>query len=355
MDGEEKGVFETNRNSFQNFAIDHEFDELVEVYSVENGRDLLVATYMIGGDDEFAPNAIFLEEGQKISFSFDENICQVGFAETRLSRKLAGWWRKNTAELGAVKVLRPAVAAFGILLACLFGFVFIQNSNTESLQVAEQSANSVFEISPIQQPEIAPIQINNPKEFVASNKTTAPKFVTEKSLKKETAQPKSVVSIQTKKQSPILPNASEIAANVEVNKFPIIEKREDSEIGSNATRSINETGKSLKNIKYIYVEVTGDDKYGRQIGEQLMDKLNQNKRFLAVNNKEKADGLLKVSVRRESDNGKDENAIVSAVVRLVNADGFVVFPSKMKVSAWKYVGNATKIPTQIVKDLGRKK
>lgn len=355
VDGEEKTVFETNRQSFQKFEFDQEFDELVEVYSVENGRDLLIATYMIGGDDEFAPSSMFLEEGQKISFSFDENICQVGFAETRLSRKLAGWWRKNTDEIGAVKIWRPAMAAFGILLACLLGFVFIQNSNTESLQIAGQIATPDFEISPIQQPQTVPTQIRNPKEFVASNKTDESKFATEKALKKETAQPKPVVPIPSKTQSPDLPNASEIAENVEVNRFPIIEKREDSDIGSDVTRSLDEVGKSMKNIKYVYVEVTGDDKYGRQIGEHLMDKLNQNKRFLAVNNRDKAEGLLKVSVRRESDNGKDENTIVSAVVRLVNSDGFVVFPSKKKVSAWKYVGNATKIPAQIVKDLAEKK
>ena len=140
----------------------------------------------------------------------------------------------------------------------------------------------------------------------------------------------------------------------EVKKFPVIESREDTYENTN-TRSINESGKSLKNIKYIYIEVSGDEKFGRQMGEQLLDKFNADKRFLAVNNKEKADGLLKVSVRREHDNAKDEQTFVTATIRLVNSDGFVVFPNKKKVSAWRYVGKATEIPAQLVKDLAANK
>ncbi len=269
--------------------------------------------------------------------------------------------------------MRPALATFGLLLAFLLGFIVNQNLFNQTPQVAEQNTKFENEI-----PQVLPTNEAAKNADEATEKTT--KSTTSDILKtteNKTPQnftPEKRPLLQTEKVKPNLVEvkksepksvepsnseksfeSTEIAENVEVKKFPIVEKREDTETQSNTTRSVVETGKSLKNIKYVFVEVSGDDKYGRQLGEQLMDKLNANKRFLAVNNREKADGLLKVSVRREHDNGNDENTIVSAIVRLVNADGFVVFPNKKRVSGWKYVGNATKIPSQIVKDLAGQK
>jgi len=346
VDGEEKAIFDAVNQKFERFEIDRDFSELIEVYSVENGRDVLLATYLMGGDEGFEPNSLVLEEGQKISFSFNQEICQVSYEETNWKRRLRNYWNRSVvANLNPAKILRPVMVAFGLLLAGLVGFNLFQNSTPNTLQVAQNSANPSFEI-----PQIRQINTENPNVIVTNN-NQVPKLTTNKINKAEFS-PKPLPATLNKQKSIEIKNApelTEIAENVEVKKFPIVERREDTE--SEATRSISEVGKSLKNIKYVFVEVTGDDKYGRQLGEQLMDKLNANKRFLAVNNRDKADGLLKVSVRRESDNGKDENTIVSAVVRLVNSDGFVVFPSKKKVSAWRYVGNATKIPTQVVKDL----
>ncbi|MEK7723972.1 MAG: hypothetical protein AAB336_06460 [Acidobacteriota bacterium] len=363
VDGEEVALFDSLKQTSHNFEFDKEFAELIEVYSVENGRDTLLTTYLMGGEDEFAPTSMLLENGQKISFSFNDSVCEVGYQETRISRRLACWWRKTSANFGSgLNIARPAMAALGLLLAVFVGLTIYFNLNTQTPQVAvkekEAATPKVAEnnqnLNPIEETTSVKETIN--PEIAKVRETSNQRATTQKRplINQEIVKPIEVKKVETKplapKKSANIIQPEENLEIAEVKKFPIIERREDA-IESNTTRSINESGKSLKSIKYIYVEVSGDEKYGRQIGEQLMDKFNANKRFLAVNNKDKADGLLKVSVRREHDNGKDENTVVTATVRLVNTDGFVVYPSKKKVSAWRYVGNATKIPVQVVKDL----
>jgi len=360
VDGEEQILFDSRKQKFERFEIDREFSELIEVYAVEKGRDILLATYLMGGENEFEANSIFLEKGQKISFNFDANTCQVGFEETKWSRKLSCFWANAGINFKSASILRPALAAFGLLLVCSVGLIVFQNlsvDNTQTVQRISQIDNSI--------PQILPGRDDSKIVAKESNRSMAP-ITKAKSVDNKIPQnlspekrpllaPKQVNRAEPKaidtETAPRNFDPVEIAENIEVKKFAIVEKREDAVVENTTTRSITESGKSLKNIKYIFVEVSGDEKYGRQVGEQLMDKLNASRRFSAVNNRDKADGLLKVSVRREHDNGADENTIVSAIVRLVNADGFVVFPNKRRVSGWKYVGNATKIPDQIVKDL----
>ena len=356
VDGEQVAFFDSFKQNTQKIEFDREFAELIEVYSVENGRDTLLTTYLMGGEDEFAQSSMMLGNGQKISFEFNESVCEIGYQETKLSRKLAVWWRKTIGE--NLSILRPATAACGMILALLVGAIIYFNLGSQTPQIVEYKKENV-----------APQSVENkqnaelPKEIIKPE--VAKVINTKKPItveKRPLIQPEIVKPIEAKKAEPkiVEPKKSEktveFAENTklaEVKKFPIIESREDAIEGT--TRSINESGKSLKNIKYIYIEVSGDEKFGRQIGEQLLDKFNANKRFLAVNNKEKADGMLKVSVRREHDNAKDEQTFVTATVRLVNADGFVVFPGKRRVSAWRYVGKATQIPAQVVKDLAKQK
>lgn len=370
VDGEEVALFDSLKNNSHRFDFDREFAELIEVYSVENGHDTLLATYLMGGEDEFEDSSMVLENGQKISFSFNNSTCRIGYQETRLSRKLNCWWQRTAPSLfGNLQIFRPAFAALALLLCVGIGLFLYFNSNNQIQPVAEnQTEKTTSVLSEVKQPEVAQNSDNgklkeesNPQNITITQQKSEPgktekrqilnhEFV--KTTKIEKTEPRIV---ETKKSEKVI-KFNEDTEIAEVKRFPVIENREDKiETEANNTRSIVESGKSLKNIKYIYIEVIGDDKYGRQIGEQLLDKFNADKRFLAVNNKEKADGLLKVSVRREHDNAKDEQTFITATVRLVNADGFVVFPSKKKVSAWRYVGKATEIPAQVVRDLANHK
>jgi hypothetical protein len=358
IDGVETAIFNSNEQGSQSFDFDKEFAELIEVYSIENGLDTLLVTYLMGGDDEFAPSSILLENGQKISFSFDNSICKVSYQETRFTRKIAAWWRKTTPLIGEKsQISRSIAAAVGLLLLIFIGLIWNlvyrgQNQNVANLEKQEVNINSNSISSDSVQNSAPQQSILEENKGRAKEVSQKPQITDQKIINRiENKKPEPKKSEIRKKERNISSiENSEIAEISEIKKFPVIETRVD-EVETNTTRSVNESGKSLKNIKYIYIEVSGDDKFGRQIGEQLMDKFNENKRFLAVNNKEKADGLLKVSVRREHDNSSDEKTFVTATVRLVNTDGYVVYPSKKKFSAWRYVGNATKIPERVVKDL----
>ena len=46
-----------------------------------------------------------------------------------------------------------------------------------------------------------------------------------------------------------------------------------------------------------------------------------------------------------------EDATIAAIVRLVNAEGFVVYPNQRRVSGWKYVGAIAKLPARVAQDL----
>ncbi len=362
VDGEEVGFYNSAQNKSHKFDFDREFAELIEVYSVENGRDTLLATCLIGGDDEFENTAMILENGQKISFNFADQNCQISFAETQFRRRIECWLKGKMEDFGSqsASILRLAMASCGLLLVLLMAASIYFNFTTQDTKIIVKNTENTSLItnneSFIQPPNSDINPIIKPEIIKNTNRKLEIKPIAEKSVLKvkesenKTTESKKLEPAIVKEKNADIVETTEIA---EVKKFPVIEKREDLIEIENTTRGVKESGKGLKNIKYIFIEVSGDDKFGRQIGEQLMDKINANKRFLAVNNKDKADGLLKVSVRREHDNGKDENTIVTATVRLVNADGFVVFPSKKRVSAWRYVGKATNIPSQVVKDLTR--
>jgi hypothetical protein len=359
IDGEEAGIFDSLATPAHRVEFDREFSELIEVYSVENGRDTLLATYLMGGDDEFEKTSLVLENGQQITFAFDAFGCQIGYRETDFRRRWKCWWKRQVGHPGAgAKFGRPALASLGLAIILSVGLIAFFGTNGENQPVVATEPENTKTISgqyllaedpgparvtpqPVTVKKTLPGTEKERADVVAPSPRTIRegdgRFNGERSAARRT------------------PRRTTVEKNddlARVQKFPVIENREDSsEIASDATRSVKESGKTIAEIRYLYIEVSGDERFGRQIGKQLMDQINANKRFLAVNNKEKADGLLKVAVRREHDNAGDEQTIVTATVRLVNAEGFVIFPNRKKVSAWRYVGPATGIPARVVREL----
>ena len=362
IDGEEAGIFDSLAHPTHQVEFDREFSELIEVYSIENGRDTLLATYLMGGDDEFEPTSLVLDNGQEISFAFDGPSCQIGYRETNFSRRWKCWWKRQFGSPGrGTKILRPALASMGLVILLSAVLISFFGSPGDNQQVASNRPENTRMIS--DQDRVAEWPESLPITPPVEAEKRAPLNGKERSG--EVRRAPRLVRVPDAR-SRVDPNASKKSSNgravekiddlARVQKFPVIESRVDSsEFAADATRSVKESGKTIAEIKYLYIEVSGDERFGRQLGEQIMDKINANQRFLAVNNKEKADGMLKVAVRREHDNVRDEQTIVTATVRLVNAEGFVVFPNRKKVSAWRYVGPATEIPARVVRDLTLRK
>ena len=149
---------------------------------------------------------------------------------------------------------------------------------------------------------------------------------------------------QAKENSPKIekrnsPNSDEIL------RVPIRES--DVEKENTGLRSPkNKGGKSLADVKRIYIEILGDETSSGQIGNQISSELLNNKTFAISSDKESADAVLKISVQNKSESGT-----TAVIVRLVNSEGFVIYPNQKQVSGWKYAGKTEKLAGKIVRDL----
>ena len=97
-------------------------------------------------------------------------------------------------------------------------------------------------------------------------------------------------------------------------------------------------------------DISGDEVFDSQIREQISAEFLKNK-SLTIVPKEKAEARLILYVRRESDAENPENDTALAIVRLVNSEGFVIYPNRKRVTGWKYLGQTVDLPKRIVRDL----
>lgn len=364
--------------------------ELIEVRVVEKDGEMVLATHLLSFDElekGIQTQTILLEGGQKISFDFaltkDEYgeivglKCAVNYAETAWQRRVALALRRARFALAGVFtnnswVLKPALT-FGLLFLVLtFGWFVFQKFSKENQIV--HNPNLSNQNSEIKLPENYPPE----ERREIANKNDLPK---EERKQFEEKQPEKVLpksknsedkrQIEPKKQQKIETPQKEFQANNNrrneegsdengVLRVPIREgnqkfpdERRESRGNSNQRTPSKSRGKSLKEIKRIYIEVTGDEVLGKQIQEQISAELQKTTDFVIVSDKEQADAVLKVYVRHESDGDEPEDKTLMLIVRLVNAEGFVVYPNLKRVSGWKYVGVISKLPPRIAADLAK--
>ena len=195
----------------------------------------------------------------------------------------------------------------------------------------------------------SPEKIVSPPKVKEQNKSVIKKEAKPNSEDKKPVAPKKEIVVKTPpKELQAQDNKPENLQNnsnlTEVWRLPIRENGDDFE-RREAIRSPIRRGKSLNEIGRIYLDISGDETFGRQIQEQISAEFLKNK-SLTIVPKEKAEARLIIYVRRESD---DDTA--SAIVRVVNAEGFVIYPNRKHVTGWKYIGQAVNLPKRIVQDL----
>jgi len=131
---------------------------------------------------------------------------------------------------------------------------------------------------------------------------------------------------------------------------------------------------ALVRIKRIYVESFGDDTASKQIQAMLINSLSETKRFVVTENKEKADAVMKGSTLETAsrelhssseftasggsaigDAEKSTETVHHAriAVRLVAADGDVVWTSTQESSGAKYKGASADVADKVIKQLMR--
>jgi hypothetical protein len=392
VDGEERARINSENQISANLTL----DEAAEVIEIYGAGDTLLATHLLSFAELRKGNLkqIFeLENGKKIALDlapvFDdygevaEINFSVGFDENRkefFALPIFGKAKNVFSNLFTQPFLKPALSFGLIILALLFGWFVFRNLPTEKEQIVQNPPTENQNIQ-IKTPESLPKKDENDAE--QKNDLSAPKDLKtpnavlpkqeEKAVEENERKPKQEIKKQTvPKKEPVVETPKKELLAVDKNKRRREEPESDKDrilrlpiretnvkIPGNNRDDVRSDkkfrGKPLNEIKTIYIEITGDDILGKQIAERMTSEINSFGRFEIVADKEKADAALKIYVRHESDVDEPEEKMVTGIVRLVNSEGFVVYPNRRGVSGWKYVGEFGKLPNRIAGDLNAAK
>lgn len=161
------------------------------------------------------------------------------------------------------------------------------------------------------------------------------------------------------------------------------EKAGSAEPSKETTPTLNE---GLLRVRRVYVESLGDDRVAKQMQDMIINGLNESKRFIVTENKDRADAWLKGSSLEKgsqefhsssegtavgragghdggfhagaagiSDSSASTETIyeAQAAVRLVNADGDVIWSTTQESRGAKYRSASADVADKIVKQLLR--
>lgn len=385
VDGEERAQIDAEKNISANLILD-ESAESIEIY---DDRETLLANHLLsfGELQKGKQTQIFqLENGKKITFdlvpTFDnygevsEINFAVGFEKQEARESVFGKINSFCANLFAQPFLKPALSFGLIILVLVFGWLILRNPNKNEVVVnpTDQNQNVVItapKVLPENKNERSNENSSAPKNSKDSNVVSPKKEKTEKpperkpkrEIEKEET-PKKEIVVENQPKELIANNKRKETTfdNDKILRLPIRETKDYPVYKSKDFPETNKVrklelqkllGKPLSEIKLIFVETTGDSILGKQIAEQISNELKSAGKFETTNDKESADAALKIYVRHESDVDAPEQKIVTAIVRLVNAKGFVVYPNERKISGWKYVGEIGRLPKRISDDLNK--
>jgi hypothetical protein len=110
----------------------------------------------------------------------------------------------------------------------------------------------------------------------------------------------------------------------------------------------DEMGTPLNEVHQVFVQSVGDNSQSQALFEQLQARLTASDK-LRFSGSDAADAALKISVRPASSRAGEKRVI--AIVRAVNASGFVVWPQSHRGSSWRYVGRPDYVAARVVSDL----
>ena len=299
VDGNEKARINLEETDQVNFDLGDE-SELIEVRVVEKDGEIILATHLLSFEDLENGNqlqSVLLEGGQKVSFNLQPTTdeygevvginCGVEYAATESPKSvlatsenvgfsLSNWFQ----NLGWA--FKPALAFGLILLAMSIGWLFYrQMIGANKQEFAQDNPTPKNQTDDIKIPE-------PPKEIVKDDKETPEKIVSPPKVKeqndsviKKDKKPNSEDKRQVapKKEIVVETPAKELQAQnkkpknlqnhsnpTEVWRLPI--REEGNNVDERKTvRSPIKRGKSLSEIKRIYLDISGDESFSGQIKE----------------------------------------------------------------------------------------
>lgn len=342
VDGSERARLNLDQTSHARFEV-NEIDELIEVRSAD---DLLLATYLLNHDDlpemeRPGRSSIVLERGQRLSFAVAPAkdvagepagaTIDLSYRETRLSRAAALYLRRlgfaaaNLWSRPGRATWKPALA-FAALMIIVLGLMLYwrsqERTQQEKMVILPKSPQKIESPAP---PSPAPAVSPARPEDQDMKKRTAPAPQTP---------PNDSFAQSTPSSRAPQPNDPELRPETGPEVDPGIR---------NETPTFDSV--ALRAVKKVHVDPFGGDSVGKQFRDQLTAALRTNRRFTVTTNRNDADAVLKGTVtatRAEQ---------VSATVRLVNANGDVIWPVKGSVLGKRYQGSVATVTSQIAKDL----
>jgi hypothetical protein len=322
VDGIERGRLNPAEQSSISFTVEEDA-EIVEVKTVDQGGDLLLATHLLTSFENDVVSSIRLEGGQELSLSITRRqiaanggtdfLVQFGYRETDPRRAARLWWRRLSLRLSAEqgpRVLwgwaRISVLAGSVIVICLASYLAYVK-----LRPQQTSGPISVQTTPLVQ-------------------TPSPEAGT--SVNEKTNQPDKVAAKPTPR--------TKIERSAKVTSSPATEAQgavSDEDVAADATRSGNVVPNlTLKEIKKVYIEVRGDAALD-EIRSNLVKSLGSSG-VIAPTNAAEADAALKIVIR-----GGPQ---IEASAILVNARGTVLWRG-----ARRYSGEIPKVTSDIVNDL----
>ncbi len=288
VDGLERGRLNPAEESSISFGVDEDA-EIIEVKTMDQGRELLLATHLLTSSGTHAHDvAIRLEGGQELSLNISRRqieangeadfLVKFGYRETSLRRAARLWWQRRLsskqdsqrvwagAGISARHILAGSVVV--ICLASYFGYMRLRSGETSG------PAQTVQTIPQRQEP-VSPV----------AEATKPPK-----------------------KEAPPRQLKSERSIAAKATASPA--QTEDEDVIDDVTRSGNVVPNlTLREVKKIYVEIRGGE-----LRSNLVESLGSSGVVAVVNNTDEADAALKITVSQ-----------TSTMARLVNARGTVLW------------------------------
>jgi hypothetical protein len=344
VDGQERAGIDSASSASAQFSVD-DGAEVIEVYSADKQGPLLLATHLLDfAGPESQTSAITLERGQR--FSFTTNLSAQDSEGVKSARVKVSYEERSpgftvlAAEawtaivngsrdlLGAASSSWKPVTAVAILalLAISTWWTWSRLARTTPESVVRYSPTPI-PLNPAPPPPLGPAPNGAEQAKHLPPNQPAPRPVKRPSVRR--AEPDETFVART-----IVPDAG--TGNTEPD----------------ASRSWDRgvMGKPLKEVSQILVQAVNQNDQSNDLLMLLRDRLSAGS-GLSNSEAEKADAALKISVRSASARA-DERRII-AIVRVVNANGYVVWPASSRGSSWRYMGSPAYVADRVIADLKR--
>jgi hypothetical protein len=324
--------------------------EVIEVYSEDRDGALLLATHLLNFEGpETRLAAIQLEGGQQLSFTInlarDANgvvtgaQVKVDYFEINSNNAVQRAWNALALTLrkpgsGSAFSWKPAAALATMVLLALGGWWLWSHQKSAHHEIVRLNP------APLAVPQPSPLPTTTP-QLQGSHPETGSRLPGERPATAPSPQP----AASPARPTPSEPDETTVARSI----VPDAAADLSPESGDGRRGWDPELmGKPFGEVQSVFVEAVGPNVLRQRLDDELRRRLKTNS-IVRFAEREQADAALKISVRPAS-KSKDEQRVI-AIVRVVSANGYVMWPMSRRGSSWRYVGRADYVVGRILTDL----